>query len=172
MFTKIVRKFPLDFLSVAEAKDHLNIIDNTDDDNYIRTLVDAAQELVEKGTNRLLSLSTVSVECTYRDKKFFLPYGEITSITSCQSDGVDVGYKFYDISQRIFLTDLLSRDSDIQIVYEAGYESVPKSLKHAAMLLVSNMYEYREDAVEASLQSAPVASKTLMDAYRLPVGSL
>lgn len=172
MFTKITRKYPLDFLSVTEAKDHLNIIDNTDDDNYIRTLVDVAQEMVEIGTNRLLSLSTVTVECSYRNTRFLLPYGEISAITSCQLDGEDIGFKFSEVKQQILLDNIPMPDSDIQIVYDAGYINVPKSLKAAAMIMVSNMYEYREDAVDSSLQSAPMASKTLMGAFKLPLVAL
>lgn len=172
MFTKITRIQPLDFLSVAEAKDHLNITDYNDDDNYIRTLVDAAMELVEKGTNRLLSTSTVTAEIAYRSNKFLLPYGEIETITSCQVDGVDLDFKFSDISQQITLTGLPTTDDDVRIVYGAGYNKVPKTLKAAAMMIVSNFYEYREDAIDLSLQNAPLASKTLMSAYRLPVGAL
>lgn len=172
MFTKITRIQPLDFLSVAEAKDHLNIIDNNDDDNHIRILVDAAMELVEKGTNRLLSLSTVNAELSYRTNKVLLPYGEIEVITTCQVNDIDLEYKFSSISQRILLTGTPETDDDVIITYDAGYSKVPRPLKSAAMMIVSNLYEYREDDIDLSLQNAPLASVTLMNAYKIPLGAL
>lgn len=171
MFTSIQRLEPLDFVSVYEAKNHLNIIDNDEDDLYIRSLVDTAQEMVEKGTNRLLSKCSVSLEVTHNNRSFFLPYGNVTEVVSCQSNGSDVYFGFSTISQRITIKEHLPCDSMLEINYIAGYEScdVPNSLKSAAKIIISDMYEYRESKVEASLSKAPMAAEVLMSAYRIPI---
>lgn len=170
MYTQFVRTKPLQVITLSEAKQHLNLVDDDgSDDDLLRTLIGTVSELVESHTNRLLSQCTVTAEfdLCQMPMSIFLPYAPAT-MTSVQVDGVDINYTHSPIRNQITVpVQSLTLPSVVTLTFEAG-DDVPDSLKAAAKIWLSDLYEYRESKIEGQFTSAPVSVKTLIDRFKLP----
>lgn len=165
MFTKITNKAEYDIVTLTEAKRQLNIMD-TEHDNHIDLLIEAASGLAESYTRRLITKATVTLvtdKCTT-----ILPFGEVESITSVKVNDVDVDYVFNPIRQRVSLVNPVS--DEITIVYDAGYASgkVPKNVKMGILMIISSLFENREDSVTGvSVNDISLNSLAILDSVKL-----
>ena len=172
MYTSKVRVKPLQVLTLGEAKDHLNLVDDEgNDDDLIRTLIETVSDMVESHTNRLLSECTVTAEfdlCAM-PVGIFVPFAPAT-MTSVQVDGVDINYTYSSIRNKITIPlQSLLLPSVVTLTYTAGTDSIPEPLKSAAKIWLSDLYEYRESKIEGQFTSAPLSVQTLISKYKLPV---
>lgn len=170
MFRTITRSQALQVVTLEQAKSQLNIIDFDDDDAFINMCIDTAGQMVEAGTNRLLSRCDVEIVATGDSVTVDLPFGEVKGIETVTHNGEDIPYTFDKHRQQIRLSGLgLREDDDIVITFQAGYDSaaIPSPLKSAALLIISNLYDHREDAIESNLATAPMTSQTLMSGYKI-----
>lgn len=175
-------------LTTAEAKTHL-VVDHSDDDTYIDTLVAAARAYVEQYTGRQLVTATwtMDLERFPGDDFIQLPFPPLQSVTSV---------KYYDLSnsqQTLAASKYVVADSTpgrlrlvsgeawpqvypdraqaVEVIFVAGYgaaSAVPADIKHAIKMLVGHWYENRE-TVTVGQTSKPVAFATdaLLNPYKI-----
>jgi len=155
-------------ITLQEAKAQLRIeISMDEDDSLIEGLIiPTAREMVENDTRRSIMTQTRTLQLDNLSDYFEIMDGAVQSI-------VDITYKDLDnVTQRLASTDYelfireesalvvpehdktwpaaLNRPGSVTVQFVAGYddaESVPKRLKQAMMMLISDFYENREDII-------------------------
>ena len=151
-------------VTLQEMKDYLRLEGYTDDDestseslsdfdfddNLLTDLIKASREQMEKISASSITLKTwQAVINNYR--KLELPRGPVQSIVSL-ADLNSVAITNYTtigvFGDRIFLKS--PSQCEMTIIYTAGYDQVPASLKIDIMRLCAYMYENRGD--DASIQ--------------------
>jgi uncharacterized phiE125 gp8 family phage protein len=176
-------------VTVAEAKNHLRVVDNSEDD-YIAGLVKAAADLIERDTGLALRAKsyTDSFETWQQFGRNRLPLSRrpANSVTQIEYDG-DVGGTQVLASNQYRLRDLGGSTSvvpaanvtwptleaipgAVRVTYNAGYannDALPAAIRHAAMLLISHWYEHREAATPGTVTTLPMAYDSLIAAYRI-----
>lgn len=152
-------------VSLADAKNHLNV-DFDDDDYLIQQMIVSARQQVEEYTN--LKLITQTVVEYFDDfpgagvlKPLFSPVRSVTSIQYTDSNG-DLqawGAANYDVDTigkpcRIKPVDgatwPITKDklNSVVITYVVGFggaDDVPAPIRSAILLLIGEMYDYRSD---------------------------
>jgi len=127
-------------VNLQEAKDWCKI-DVPDDDTLITRLIKAARIACETYVN--LSFITRIVTATIHNGlgNFNLPYGPVVDpITSIKdTDGTVIN----DYNLRDEYT------GDIEVVYNAGYATLPEDLRTALLCQIAFMYENRGDTKKA-----------------------
>lgn len=169
MFTRIKNQQPYESVTIEEVKDQLNLIGFDDDDIHLEMLINVAYERAEGITKRLLTTGTV--ELITNQKCMFLPYGEVETVTSVEVAGNPVEFSFEPISQILNITDgtVVDGITEVKVTYDAGYDvdSLPHCAKMAILMIVSTLYEHREDEVETSLVRSPIASIDLLSRIKI-----
>lgn len=170
-------------ISLTEAKAQL-LVTHDDDDTYIRSLIDVVNLMVENFTNR-------TVEIVEKVEDFdgfstplvlgFAPLYEITSIQYQDSDDVQQTLASYTLDTRPTYAEITpaygedwptthAKIKSVTVTYQAGYTDTPEPLKQAGLMLLSSLYEQREDhIVGQSIAEVPVGAKSLMTPYRIHV---
>jgi len=161
-------------ITLAEAKDHLNVW--SDDDNaYISTLITVARQQFETDTGRALVSRTYyldleefpsgnSIElqmpplASVASVKHYATSGA-TSTVSSSVYGVDTsnepGHVVLEASQS-WPSDTLRPYNGVRVEYTAGYgtaSAVPELAKEGIKLLLGSMYEDRETAVVGTIRT-------------------
>ena len=169
-----------DVISLATAKAHLRV-DHSDEDALITSLISTAGEIVEEYTGQYLS----SCGFTYYADHF-------TSVMKIHAGpGVRIlTVKYYDTDHTLqtwpateyhsdvkshpmrvqfenLPTEVDDRVHAVQITGDAGYSTVPETLKSAMLLIIGHLYEHRKDVL-VGVQSAPLVhgAKFLMDKFK------
>ena len=171
-------------VSLTEAKEHLRITDTVEDD-YIESLISVAREWVEKYEHRAYCLQTVTAHYSSFGAKILLPINpaiDISSITYIDSTGTEQTldtdlYKLDSYACPAFIypsygssyPSVRDINNAITVTYTAGYdaspsnaEDVPSRVKHAIKLIISHLYENRENTTEKNLKEIPFAAKNLL----------
>ena len=154
-------------LSLNEAKDHLNIeLDDTDNDDYIKTLISTATDSVEQYLHRRLITQTWYL---YLDgwwyEHLIIPFGKLQSVTSIKykdTDGDSTTWSTDDYIvnsdsdpgeivlgyEKSFPTTTLYPSNPITVEFICGYgddgNDIKENILHAIKLRISDLYEYRE----------------------------
>ena len=173
-------------ITLTEAKNFLRV-DHNDDDTLISALITASRQMCEEFTRRILVTSTID---EYFDKFpknkwnnlsniIYLSRGSVTSITSVKY--VDEIGSEETIPSSSYVTDLISEPARIQSIdgwfatagvvnqvivrYVVGTDvsAIPKPLIQGMMLVISDLYDQRNDRVKA----LPTASEYLWNPYRI-----
>jgi uncharacterized phiE125 gp8 family phage protein len=178
---------------MAEAKLHLRVIDDAEDD-YILNLIAAATVWAEKYTRRAFMTQTVEVFYhDFDDENAFIElpkpkFGTLTHIKYYDDAGVETDLDtltYYLDSNATPATLSLrlgqtwpetesGRPSAVRVKYTCGYgkaADVPMPIKQGIMLLIGHWYENRENIVviHKALQIAkvPQAAESLLGQYRV-----
>ncbi|MFQ5452255.1 MAG: phage head-tail connector protein [Candidatus Paceibacterota bacterium] len=154
--------------SLTTAKDHLGITDASQD-TRVERWIDTASQMIEKATDRVLySKSHTEVQDGRGSKSILLRQYPVTAITSLHIDSQGT----FDANSLIAAADYAQRDEDelvlrsstfkrglqnIQIVYTAGFSTIPADLENACLELIEFMYDRRGD------RRVGVASKSKRD---------
>ena len=172
MYSRIKSQTPFSIVKLSEAKRQLNEQFNDDNDTHIQMLIDIASDLAQSYTNRLLSTGVIELVVSGK-KSFFLPYGEatedITPIVATVTDD-PVTFDFEPISQIFTFDDGVINSTDrVKLTYDAGYASgkVPPSVKMGVLMLISTLYEWREDYADVSVNNIPIGSTQLLDSVKI-----
>lgn len=178
-------------ITLAEAKEHLRV-DFNDDDDYITALITASRMITEDRTSRALITQTWDyVLDDFPDKDYInLRKPTLQSVTyvhyidSSGATGVmptaDYVVDTDSIPGRIFLgfakiwpVVILQPASAVRVRMICGYgdaaESVPVPLIHAMKYLISQWYEQREPVIlsRSQLMPVPMTFDFLIGPYRV-----
>lgn len=178
-------------VTVAEAKQQVGIYDSSLDD-YFTHLVNAATEAVERYTGRALITQTWRLaldDFPCRDPRSEIrlprpPFQSVTSIAYTDSNGTaqTLSSSLYDATadlepariepayNEVWPATRNEREA-VRVTYVAGYgdtaASVPESLRHAILLMVSQWFNYREPSISGTIiAQVPLSATWLMDSYR------
>lgn len=172
MYYRVKNRSNKTVVTLRQAKNQLNIIDGEDDgvdDDHIQLLIDTSIELAEKYTRRLFTVETVEL-LTQGCLEFFLPCGEVESIISAKvtGDDSDAAFSFNPISQLFKFDSAFDTSKEVVITYKAGYEKPERAALMGSMMLISSLYENREDTVTGlTIADIPLSSTSILDSIKL-----
>lgn len=167
-------------VSLADAKAHLRTIpgDTSEDAYVIAPLITAAREYCENITGRAFAAQTIEAYPDRFAPIIELPRSPVISVTSVvytDADGneatMDAGDYLVD-SGRIAFKKIPSFNpamlNPIKITYTAGFESVPRTVRQAMLLLIGHWYENRDAVVVGAVASIKleIAVKNLLNQNR------
>ena len=161
-------------VTLAEAKAHLRVLGDTDND-YISSLISSAREYAESVHDKTYGTKTIEAVADYVGD-YILPVRGLSSLTSViatGSDGIthDITSDFYldpFKSELIYAGNGVSDLAEInpvRITYIAS-GAPTKATKQAMLLLIGHWYEHREEAVIGGMATLPMAAKQLLDLER------
>lgn len=182
----IVTEATTEPITLAEAKNFLRV-DHAEDDMLISALITASRQMCEEYTRRILVTTTVD---EYFDKfpknswnnlsnLIYLSRGPVASITSVKY--VDEIGSEVTLTSDQYITDVISEPARVQstagwfaaagvvnqviVRYVVGSDvsSIPRPLIQGMMLVISDLYDQRGDAV----RRLPTASEYLWNPYRI-----
>lgn len=152
---------PVDWLL---AKAHLRL-DDAADKAGIELAIDAATDYAQEA----MACSLVEQEITatfYAGEPIHLPRGPLLAVASVTDDN-DTVITDYDV-ERVGNSDRLKINVGftypLTVVYTAGYETVPASIRQAILMHVATLYNNRETVTDKAKMPVP---HTLEDFYRL-----
>lgn len=175
----------LQTVSTTEAKDHLRI-DHNDDDNYITNLVKSATSVAERYTQRSFMTQTwVKTLSKFPTKDFIevlkSPVASITSISYYDADNAQQTFSNYTLVSPDIIS-YLQVNSDgwpstcirldaVEVTFVTGYATsaeLEDDIKHAILMIVGHLYENRQDVIVGSqVNKMPNSSKYLLEPYRM-----
>lgn len=176
---------PSEVVSLVEAKAHLRV-DHADEDILIEALVAAATARLD-GPGGILNraLSTQVLRATidgFPAEPLALRYEPIQSVdlvqyTDPDGDTLTVGASVYELTAdgRLQLAygqawpSVRDPAEPVTIRYTAGYADLPKPLRAAILLMVGDLYAYRESIVTGTIAAELPISVTvdrLISPYR------
>lgn len=177
-------------ITVAEAKAQLRVL-HTDDDDYITALIGAAREWAESFTRRAFVEQTWIAQYAGwpADRAFDLarfPIMSLESVSYRDSEGDEVeldetDYTVDAISGVVMVNDgvltpelSLNYLNPISITFVAGYVAtdeaadLPKNIKQALLLAITNFYENRVPVVQGTITSkVPLSIEALLKPIKL-----
>lgn len=177
-------------LTLAEAKAHLRVVDDSENDHIVG-LIRAAADMIERDTGLVLRQRAVSVAfegwSTNGRQRLPLWRGPVVSVTGVAYDneaGAEqvlaanqyrvrsfAGASWIVPANAVTWPAVELGIGTVRVTYQAGYASndaVPASLRHAALLLIGHWYENREAVnVGNIVQDVPLAYDALISAYRV-----
>lgn len=177
---------PSAVITVDEAKSHLRVFHN-DDDQYITSLVAAATGWADGKDGwlgRSIGQQTWDLALdAFPDGGIIIPLSPLISVTSVKYNEAAAGVETTLVEGTDYLVDnygdpgwvvpvdgvwpeTKSVINAVKIRFVSGYATVPPSIKHALLLLVGHWYENREAASEVKLTEIPMAVDSLLIPYR------
>ncbi len=165
MYSKIISQVDVStVITLQQAKQQLRVTHDFDD-FYIESLIPVAVSMAQSYSGRLLTLgSVVSVFEDYAEK-VQLPFGEVTTVTSVELDGVaSVDWSFEPVTQKITFNTTFTT---AKVTYDCGYPVLPPQARQAILLLLTTMYDSRQDFIAGlSVVEMPLTSKHLLDTIK------
>lgn len=169
-------------VTLAEAKAHLRV-GYEDDDTYIGSLIEAAATWA--ATTSGLSLGerewTLSID-GFPDDKLVLPVVPLVSVESVtyadefQAARTYSGFRVFGVGSDVPGYALPAVDAQwpetskepesVTVTFTAGDDTIPKTIKHAILLLVGHWYENRESVSAHNLSEVPFGVSALLLPHR------
>ena len=172
-------------LTLSETKNFLKV-DTSDDDTLITTLIQAAREMCESYTRRILVTTTIDEYFdnfpNYKDPEFkdiiYLSRGPVASITSVKYVN-EIGSE-QTVATSSYVSDIISEPARIastagwfatdgiinqvivRYVVGTSVSNIPKPLIQGMLLIISDLYDNRSDKVKR----LPTASEYLFNPFR------
>jgi uncharacterized phiE125 gp8 family phage protein len=174
-------------VTITEAKAHLRIVDDAEDD-FVIALIRAAQDKVEGDTGLVLRARDVAIAFdNWNGHSLPLWRGPTNSVTSIVYDDPNGAqqtlaanqYRLRDYwgakvivpANGVSWPELENVSGCVRVIYNAGYANnyaVPSSLRQAALLLIGHWYENREAVnSDRSPVTVPMAYDSLITHYRV-----
>ena len=168
-------------LSLEDAKTFMHILES-DEDAIITSMTVSAREYAENYTNRQFELATYELitDCLYSG--LIIPKSPVTEISKIEymdEDGIyqtlstDDYYYYVEYgATKLHFESIPSYKDDkraIKITFIAGYSTVPSSIVSYLKVLVSTMYENREQyivGVSVETMANPAIHK-MLDMYKV-----
>lgn len=147
---------PSAFVSLADAKGHLNIAGTGEDAFLSAALVTIARQ-IEAYTGNVITERTVTERVRLYDvgRSLVLRYSPATTLTSVAYDGETLQNADFllasgvGILRRVDGADFMA-SADYVVTYTAGYATTPDDVKQAALEFVTAMYaaKGRDDSIK------------------------
>jgi len=171
---------PTDLLTLADAKAHLRVDHDTEDD-LITALIGSAISTAEKFTGRLFGSTAATLYADAWASQAFT-FGPVTAISAVKY--YDQANTLQTLSGSQYWTDLKSdpqritfnappaiysdRHQGVEITATVGHATLPAPVKSAALLLVAHYYENRQAVVQdRKPEGLPLGVEFLLNPYRL-----
>lgn len=183
-------------VSLAEAKDHLRV-DSNDENNFITALIVTARQHCEQFTRRAFVTQTIRVSfdrfCGNERNGINIPKPPLVSVQEIRYVDQNREWQLLAADRYEVLTDLdpgvvipvdpagsgegvwpstAARVGAVRIDYTAGYgdaADVHSPIKQAMLLLIGQYHEFRENVGSGtSFTEIPYAVKSLLQPYSLP----
>ena len=166
-------------LSLDEAKAFLRILDN-DDDTLIASIIDTVTDHTQKILNR--QLPTATYELYDSDLITKLPLNPVKGIASIEfmdasGDYVTLEPTSYYLYERngigcinySIVPDLIQHEKAVKITFVCGYGTIPEPIKHYMKIMISTLFEHREEYVIGTIVSKfdKRYALSLLDPYRI-----
>ena len=168
-------------LSLVDVKNFMHILE-TDEDSLITSMIVAAREYAENYTNRQLLSATFELITDRFVQCMTIPKTPVISISKVEyMDELGVyqtlstsdyySYKEYGATKLYFdaIPSVKDDKRAVKITFTAGYTTVPSSIISFMKVLVSTMYENREQyviGVSVETLANPMILK-MLDMYRV-----
>lgn len=179
-------------VSLAEAKAHLRV-DSSDENSLISALIASARQWVEAYTNRSLGLQTLELQLPCFASVIELPRPPLRTLVSVkyldssnveQTLSVGSYYRtvehsdgqpgFLELLENVTLPTTYSSRVAVKVRYQAGYDTsgspgdiVPEAIKQAMLILIAEMYEYREITVTGSIVQENKVIPALLSVHKV-----
>lgn len=179
---------PSALISTADLKTHLRV-DGSDDDTFIDGLLSAATDMLE-GPNGILGGKAIGAQ-TWKyttgrvsgSAALYLPITPATAITSIkyydadnvQQTATTGDFDFYSNEDQAFIKPktgnawaaMYSRADAVEVVYTAGFATIPDTLTHALKLIVGHLYENREAVITGTITAElPLAVDVMVSLHK------
>lgn len=180
----VVITAPTHGISLTTVKAHLRV-DHTDDDTLIGYYVDAVVSHIDgpKGwLDRAVFPQTLELRQDVFDSPTELPYGPPTSITSVKyldENGAEqtLASNQYvlsnagklELAYNISWPNIRGDVEGVRVRYVVGYATLPPAILAAILLMVGDLYAFRETTVTGTIASRipmSTAVETLLAPYR------
>ena len=180
----IVSRSPGFLITVDSVRDHLNLFDDTSYDTMLESLISVAQYTVEEYVGEFLEAA--SIRQPYVDFKDCLPLVHRQVSTT----GISVTYRSSDGTQKtvpssVYVLDNtsaqvcvrlaqgqqwpsdidMSYSAPVSVNYTAQWTSPPIPLQQAMLLLIGDMFAYRNNSSPQSLTQIPTSVRYLIAPY-------
>lgn len=176
---------PAQLVTLAEVKLHCRI-DGNDEDTLLNSYIDAATSMID-GEAGLLGWFVATSKWLYKtyyswhydgfgNVLIYLPYTPVKQIMSIQYYNVNnvlitenladwdlvtgKDWAYITPKNNLMRTEYRRLDA-FQVEFQVGAEVIPNEIKQAALLIIANWYESREDNAEA-----PIAAQRLINLKR------
>ena len=166
-------------LTVSDMKTYLRV-DNSDEDDLIEELIEAATQEAEMFTRRSFLTKTYETRFDGFYNVMRLDHSPVISVSSIKYDSTSfdqdatLATTVYQVETGIEPARITLRDGQlwpetfkkkaaVRIRYTAGYSTVPKNIIRAVKSIVADWYEKREDGV----RQLPQASERILWPYRV-----
>lgn len=137
--------FGSEVITLAEVKRNLGI-DFTDFDTLLTELITDVREQTETFCGVAIVDQTVTVNLMNGLGNSYLPYGPIIGDVTSVVDTDGTAITDAEIKGEAFKRLVTAYDTDVTLVYSAGYgESVPEGLKRAMIQEICYQFEHRGD---------------------------
>ena len=135
-----------ELVTLTEVKEHLNVT-FSDYDAYLTALITQVREFAEQITGLALITQTVTAVIRNEIGGTYLPYGPVTSVTSCVDiDGVAVDYEVSGVDQ----LQVLTLSDYLKFVYVSG-GTIQSGLKRAILEEIAYQWNHRGDENSGSI---------------------
>lgn len=174
-------------ITLAEAKQHLRIDSDFDDDNaYITTLIGVATNMVEEFTRRRLITQTYNIFYDNFPPYIDLQVGTIASVINIKyydSNNIEqtLAASEYDLDKRINPGRIYQSDTgsfpstydrpnavEVEFIVGATASDVEAAIKQAMLIIVGRYYEQRQDVVLGTIATElPLMVEHILTPYRI-----
>lgn len=172
-------------ITLAEARRHCRV-DHDDDNDYIEGLVATVADNiggVEGWLGRSLGVATWEYRIdAFPCGKIALPFPPLSDVTEIEYVDIDgaiqtvSGFRKFGVGSSDVAGYILpaygeswpdTRDEPeaVRITFNAGYATLPLSIKHGALLVLAHLYENRE-AVGVKMDEIPMGADALLLPHR------
>lgn len=170
-----------ELLRLEDVKIHLRTItgDTSEDDAVIAPLIMAAREYCENVTGLALAQKNVVAYPEALEAQMRLPVAPATAVTAIYTyDAAGACAQVDAQSYQLMGDDTLyiskipqftPREArPVEIVYQAGYETLPTLIRQAELLLIGHWYVNREAVITGSTTAVevPLAARTILNQYK------
>ena len=174
------------FVTVAQVKKQLNI-SHSEDDDLIELLIGAAQDMFQSETGLFVNRQPIAYKCaTWPTDEFCITRGPWPD-----TEPINGGMSYYNSDDDIVIcTDcsfyvsnntlrirmgsrpnLYDRGDAIYIEYDCGWETIPKAVIHAVILIAAHLYNNRDIVIVGASVSEqlPFTLQALINQFKVRV---
>lgn len=160
----------MSLVTLPDLKEYLGIsAGDTSQDDFLNSEIALFDETVLNYCNRVFEQTTVTETIYYEDFKnarqhflYHSPVISITSVTEKHPDNSDVVTTNYRLNKRVGKIEIIEQDfyqrswlfqnynagASLEIVYEAGYSSVPLEIQESIKALIQARYNKKSSGVD------------------------